>query len=378
MAKTTYKKRVINGKEYYYFRIKEVNGKIKTLYAPTVKKLKEKIDLFNTGVFITKDEYGDFVKDWLYNTHLIDKKPATKAHYSFFFKKYIVNSPIYNIKLIDLNAIHIQKYYNDLINKGVTVNTIKGLNKIVLPSIRYAYDVNKIVKDFSRLIVLPKENRINDTKGITIFTEEEQKIFINAIKGHNLEMLFTTALFTGMRQGELLALTWEDIDLTNNTINVNKSYKYVTNVITNKYEDTISKPKTKSGIRVVPIPAFLSQKLKQHKIKQKELRLTCANLWSNNNLIFCNQFGKYLSSSNISKNLKNILKNNNLKPLRFHDLRHTYATRLFELGENPKTVSTILGHSNISITLDTYTHVLDDLKEKTVSKLDLLYNSQMA
>lgn len=99
-----------------------------------------------------------------------------------------------------------------------------------------------------------------------------------------------------------------------------------------------------------------------------------SNLYEDNNLVFCNMYGRYLDSSNTRKRFKRILSANGIKERKFHDLRHTYATRLFELGEEPKTVQSLLGHSNISITLDTYITVLDSLKKRAASKLNDLYN----
>lgn len=317
-----------------------------------------------------------FFKDWLYNTHMTNKKPSTKERYNSIFKNYIENSSIYELKLKDLTPSDIQNYYNDLIAKGKSVAAIKNLHKLIAPSIRYACDSNRILKDFSRAIVIPKDKedkKLKKVSAVKPFSLKEQLHFIEIIKGHELEMLFLTALDSGLRQGELFALTWNDIDFKNKCITVNKSFKSIKNIKTNKYENIIQTPKTDKSIRVVPIPSRLTDKLKQHKLSQKTQRLKMANLYENNNLIFCNKFGKYLDSGNVLKKFKKILKDNKLEVRKFHDLRHTYATRLFELGEEPKTVQTLLGHSNISITLDTYTHVLDNLKEKAVSKLDNLY-----
>ncbi|KQB76630.1 integrase, partial [Clostridium butyricum] len=122
---------------------------------------------------------------------------------------------------------------NSLIKKGKSVNSIKNLNKIIAPCIRYAFDNNIIIKDFSRSIVLPREKeeeKLAKVKKVQPFTLEEQKKFVKAIDGHDLEMLFLTALNTGLRQGELLALTWKDIDFKNNTIRVNKTVKYISDV----------------------------------------------------------------------------------------------------------------------------------------------------
>ncbi|AUN16101.1 site-specific integrase [Clostridium botulinum] len=381
MAKTIYKKKIKNGKEYYFYRLRHKNlSKPKDIYGATVKELDTKIktiinDLDN-NISNNKEFFGVFFKDWLYNTHMTNKKPSTKERYNSIFKNYIEDSPIYELKLKNLTPSDIQNYYNDLIAKGKSVAAIKHLHKLIAPSIRYACDSNRILKDFSRAIVIPKDKedkKLKKVSAVKPFSLKEQLHFIEIIKGHELEMLFLTALDSGLRQGELFALTWNDIDFNNKCITVNKSFKSIKNIKTNKYENIIQTPKTDKSIRVVPIPSRLTDKLKQHKLSQKTQRLKMANLYENNNLVFCNKFGKYLDSGNVLKKFKKILKDNKLEVRKFHDLRHTYATRLFELGEEPKTVQTLLGHSNISITLDTYTHVLDNLKEKAVSKLDNLY-----
>lgn len=383
MAKTIYKKKMINKQEYYFYRLRHKNlKKPKDIYAKTVKELDNKIKTIinelDNNITNNKEYFGTFLKEWLYNTHMLNKKPSTIERYDSIFRNYIENSSIYDIKLKELTPSDIQTYYNNLINNGKSIASIKSLHKLIGPSIRYAYDSNRIIKDFSRAIIIPKDkedNKLNKVNDVKPFSIEEQIKFINAIKGHELEMLFLTALDTGLRQGELFALTWNDIDFNTRCISVNKSFKNIKNISTGKYEGVIQTPKTEKSIRLVPIPVHLIDRLKQYKLSQKALKLKLSNLYQDNTLIFCNQFGKYLDSGNVLKKFKKVLKDNGLKDRKFHDLRHTYATRLFELGEEPKTVQTLLGHSNISITLDTYTHVLDSLKEKAVSKLDDLYRN---
>ncbi|GAA0860170.1 site-specific integrase [Clostridium nitritogenes] len=386
MARTTYKKKVKNGKEYYFFRLRHENLKSpKDLYGNTVRELEEKIRNLNYeldhGIQNNKECFENFFANWLFEVNFVNKKPSTKERYEGLYRNYIKNSSIADINIKDINQTDIQKYYNNLVKKGTSVSTVRQINKIIAPSIRYAYNNNLIIKDFTGAIVLPtekEETKLNNINKINPFTLEEQQLFTKAIQGHEYEALFLTALNTGMRQGELLALTWNDIDFNNNIISINKSAKYVAPVDKDgrgKGSVLVQTPKTISSIRTIPLPVFLRDKLKQYKIIQSKNRLRLANMYHNNSLVFCNTYGKYLDSSRIRKEFNNVLINNNIEPRKFHDLRHTFATRLFELGENPKKVQTMLGHSNISTTLDTYTHVLESSKESISSKLDDLYNS---
>ena len=384
MAKTTYKKKIKNGKEYYFYRLRHKNLlKPKDIYGTTVKELNNKIKNLiyelDNNIIDTKECFQTFFENWLFEVNFINKKPSTKERYEGLYRNYIKNSSISFINIKDITQTDIQRYYNALVKKNVSVSTIKQLNKIIAPSLRYAHNNNLIIKDFTKAIVLPtekEEDKLKNINKINPFTLEEQQLFIESIKGNEHEVLFLTALNTGLRQGELLALTWADIDFENSTISINKTAKYVTPVDKNgrgKGIILVQTPKTLSSIRTVPIPTFLKDKLKQHKTIQSKNRLKLANIYINNNLVFCNAYGKYLDSSRLRKEFNKILITNQLKARKFHDLRHTFATRLFELGENPKKVQTILGHSNISTTLDTYTHVLESSKESISNKLDNLY-----
>ncbi|MFT8343039.1 tyrosine-type recombinase/integrase [Clostridium beijerinckii] len=382
MAKTIYKKKIKNGKEYYFYRLRHENlRKPKDIYAASVAELKEKIKKSTTeldhNIINNKDCFENFLFDWLFDVCLINLKPSTKERYYSTYKLYVKNSPISDIPVKDLKARDLQTYYAKLIKAGKSIHCVKTLNKLIGGAIRYAYSNDMIIKDFSRSVVLPKEDkRKSKFDRVKPFTMDEQIKFLNYIKNHSLEMLFIAALNTGMRQGELLALTWNDINFNDGCIDVNKNVKFIMEVDrdgTSKGKLIVQIPKTVNSIRKVDVPPFLVEMLKHHKIAQNENRLKLANKYENNNLVFCNKYGKYLTSGTTNVKFKEILKNMNLQDRCFHDLRHTYATRLFELGENPKTVSELLGHANVSTTLDIYTHVLDSMKEKAISKLNDLY-----
>lgn len=385
MARTRYKKRTINNKMYFYYKIKDkATNKYKYLYGKTVKELEGKIENFNKkqsyNIKDTKEYFSDFFREWLYNVKFLNIKQSTQSLYDGIYNIHIKNSELSNIKVKDINISIFQRYYKHLINNGTTANTVKSIHKLIAPCIRYAYNNDLIIKDFSKAIELPK-NKINSSykKEVQPLTAEEQRIFENAIAGDEYEMLYKLALYSGLRQGELLALTWNDINFDKCYIDVNKTIVDIPNKTIagrGKNEKVIQTPKTKSSIRIVNIPKSIITMLLEYKDKQAEILGPYQHLqrFKNLDLIFCSKYGNYLDGSKIRKRFKSVLIDNNIEPRKFHNLRHTYATRLFELGESPKTVQKLLGHSTLSITMDTYTHVLEDMKQKAVNKLDILFN----
>lgn len=379
MAKTVYKKKIKNGKEYYFFRLRHENlDKPKDIYAKTVKELETKIKNITNelehGVKTNEVLFGDFLKDWLYDVKFIGLKPKTKMLYDSVFRNHIKNNEIYNIKLKSLKAIDVQKYFNKLYQKDVSNSLLSATNRIIAPCIRYAYNNGYIIKDFSRMYSVPKKSETNDKK-VKPFTLEEQKKFLKAIEGHRYEVLFLVALYTGLREGEILALTWNDIDFIKNTVTVNKTISRVVNVTKegrSKEYVKVGTPKTAKGNRIVPLPGFLVKRLKQYKLFKKEESLKIGIQFKENNNLFTTSTGGIIAAPNLQITFKEILLKTGLEHRKFHDLRHTYATRLFELGESAKTVQELLGHSSISMTLDIYTHVLKETKETAVKKLDEL------
>lgn len=387
MSKRTYKKKIKNGHEYYFYRLIHPNlDKPLDITAKSVKELDEKINKkkkeLDNGIINNKQSFGVFFTEWLFDVNFIKCKPSTKERYEGIYRNYIKNSSIYNKKLKDLKPMDIQYYYNDLREDGKSVGVVKSLHKLIVPCIRYAYHNDIIIKDFTKAIEVPietEEIKLSKKSEVNPFTEEEQKKFEDAIKDNELEALFIMALDTGLRQGELLALTWDDIDLDNGLIVVNKAIKSVADVSSNgrgKSKIISQTPKSQKGTRKVRMTKRQITILKKHKRKQFENTLKLEIEYNKNDLVFCNSYGNYLDASNVRKRFSRIFELNDIRKIKFHDLRHTYATRLFELGEEPKVVQELLGHSNISMTLGTYTHVLDSLKVKAINKLDLLYESR--
>lgn len=171
----------------------------------------------------------------------------------------------------------------------------------------------------------------------------------------------------------MLELLWEVIDFDGKEISINMTVNFVRVDKKKKRVKDISTPKTKNSVRVIPLPERTKVILLTHQVLQRERLISFGKTQEVDTPVFSTSVGTYFERQAILKIIKPIYKKAGITGKNFHDLRHTYATRLFELGEQPRTVQMLLGHSDVSTTLNVYTHVLDELKVKSASKIDQFY-----
>lgn len=351
----------------------------KEFYGKTQKEVKEKLEQFKKQYLMDHIQVDDktTVEEWFY-TYIFEYKqnkikPSSFERYEGIYRNYILGSSLGKTKLCKLNVTTIQKYYNYLLNNNTPGATIKSINQHLKPCLGEAEKEDYINKNYAKLVELPKIKK-EDT--LEILTINQQKQFLQAIKGHKLEVLFLIALGTGLRLGEILGLKWEDIDFNNSTLSVKRSLKRVSFInkdLTKEYKVIEQEPKTSNSYRTVPIPKDILIKLKEHKKTQNKEILKYGNLYNNNSYIFCNKLGYPLDSKQPTRNLQSILKKLDIEPIKFHGLRKTYATRLFEANVQPKTVQSLMGHSDISITMNIYTQVMEEVKNEAVDKINNLF-----
>ena len=378
-----YDKVTIHGQIYFRYRHWDsiLKKYTKNLYGDTLKELKKKYQEFsemsNAGVCEESTTFVNFCKDWLYTVHLVDKKPSTKARYDSAFNTHIKNSYFGKIPLQKITSSDLQKYYNEKF-KEKGVNVVKSIHKLMSPCVRYAYQNGNIMRNFAETVKIPKDlsKAIDQHKKVKPLTLEEQRAFVKVLEGNKFAALYNTALDTGMRQGELFALTWGDLDFPGLSIRINKNHSCVKDIVTRKQVSYITDTKTAKSNRMIPMAQRTRNILLAHNRVQKEQLLKIGIIQKDTTLVFGTIVNTALDSANVLKELKRVYVKINILDKTFHDLRHTYATRLFELGEPGKTVQELLGHSDINVTLGTYTHVLEKQKIKTASLIDALYDTE--
>ncbi|WP_343100989.1 tyrosine-type recombinase/integrase [Romboutsia sp. MSSM.1001216sp_RTP31141st1_G3_RTP31141_220114] len=351
----------------------------KEFYGKTQKEVKEKLENFKKQYLMQHIEIDNSttLEEWLY-TYMFEYKknkikPSSFERYEGIYRNYILNTTLGKTKLFKLNITAIQKHYNTLLNNGTSPSTIKSINQVLKPCLGEAEKQDYIQKNYAKLIELPK---IKKDDKFEVLTLEQQKLFLNAIDGHKLQALFLVALGTGLRLGEILGLKWSDIDFNKSTLSVNRSLKkvcFIDENLSKEYKVIEQEPKTINAYRSVPIPKDVLLKLKEHKINQNKEMLKAGKLYDNKNYVFCNELGYPLDSKKPTRNLKSILAKLNIEPIKFHGLRHTYATRLFEANVPPKTVQALMGHSDITLTLNIYTKVMDNVKVEAIDKINNIF-----
>ena len=196
-------------------------------------------------------------------------------------------------------------------------------------------------------------------------TPSEVQLFLDAIGGDRLEALFILAVAVGLRLGEALGLLWDDaVDLDQGTLTVRYALQRVDKQL------TLVEPKTLKSRRTLYLPQFLKAALLRHRAVQEEERLVAGSRWRETGFVFTTKIGTPLDGSNVTKRFQRLLQKNGMRRMRFHDLRHVCASLLLLKGVHPRLVMETLGHSQISLTMNTYSHVISALQKEVASQMD--------
>jgi integrase len=348
-------------------RVTLPDGTRRSFYGPTEQDAHRKLvealyEQQNNDSGTEAMRVGDFLDTWLERVAKPRIRPQT-------YKSYEVNIRVHlkpalgRLRLDQLQPAHIQDLIEAKVKAGLAPKSIQYMHSVLRNALNHAVRWEYIGRNPAALVDKPR----SEHHEILPFSREEAHRFLSAIKGNRLEALYTVALTMGLRQGEALGLRWRDVDLDMGYIRVSRQLQRVNH----KYE--LVELKTKRSQRPLAVPPAIMDTLVEHKRHQADEREAAGRRWHETDLVFTRPDGYPLSGSVVTHTFQDLLSSAGLQKRRFHDLRHSCATLLLAQGVSPRVVMEILGHSQISLTMNTYAHVLPEMGRDAANRMsDLL------
>ena len=293
--------------------------------------------------------------------------PLSRSKYKSEIKNHIVPA-LGALQLDAVSGLHVQSFYNSLTKAGLSGKTVSGIASILRKSFSKAVKQKLMQSNPCLTADLP----CIEKPEIDPLTDGEIPRFLAAIVGHPLEHAFALALFTGLREGELLGLSWGQVDFTNRKLTISQQLQKSRE--TGEY--VIRECPKNRKIRTFAPPDIAWEHLKLQRVKQLKMQLAAAGMWDNpDNLVFTDAYGKHLAISTFYKQFKVVATNLGRPELRVHDLRHTTATIAIASNADIKSVQNLLGHATAAFTLNTYAHTSEKMMQDTASRMQAYYSS---
>lgn len=354
-------------------------GKRKSLYGRNLKELKHRLrqaiyenenELNIIDNKITLDEWYD---KWMQIYKMPVIRPNTKRHYEHIYTKHI--SPRLGMLVInEITQLQVKALVNKLNDSGYQWETQNKVRVILLDMFDRALEDNFVKRNPAKGIRLPK----NKPEERMILSVEQQAEFFECSAGTFYDNLFVVAVNSGLRPGELFALTWEDVDFDAMQLNVDKSLLYQKLDGDTQKEFHLGPPKTESSVRKVPINQKCSAALKRQYMLKQVIAKRSVKKSEFSDRLFVTRFNTPLNSELYNEAIKRIVNEINLQkdsleyiePFGGHTFRHTFATRCIESGVQPKVLQKYLGHADIKMTMDLYVHATEDFQKEEMKKLD--------
>lgn len=347
-----------------------INGKLKrkSLYGKTRKEVQEKLTQTlrtvqqGLPVITGRKSVETFLNDWLETVVKPSTRPKTYHSYKQIVRLHLIPG-LGRFDLSKLTALDVQRFLNEKQHTSLSPRTVLYLRDVLRNALNQAVKWDLVPRNVAELTEGPKARQHQ----FRSLTPQEAQSLLAVAGGHRLEALFTVALAVGLRIGEALGLRWNDIDLNAKSLTVNNQLQKIDGV------PKLVEPKSSRGRRVVALPAFAVTALQDHRKRQEEIdRATAGDKWIETGFVFTSDIGSPLDDSNVRRILRGLLEKAQLPHMRFHDLRHTCASLLLAQKVAPRVVMEILGHSQISLTMNTYSHVMPALEREAADLMDSL------
>jgi integrase len=316
--------------------------------------------VFDAGT-VTLSEY---LERWLNDSVKDTVRPRTWERYEQNSRIHIVPA-LGRMKLKALTPAHVRGLYRQKLEERLAPRTVNYIHVTLHKALKQAVADGLLPRNVTEAVNAPRPEK----KEIRPLTPEQARAFLEAIREDRLEALYVLAITAGMRQGELLGLRWSDVDLEAGTLQVRRSLASTKDGVA-----VYNEPKTAKGRRNVKLSGLALEALKRHRAAQNAERLKLGSLWEDHGLVFSDPSGKPMRRWWLDRwSLAPLLERAGLpKAVTFHGLRHTCATLMLAGGVHTKVVQEMLGHADVSITLNVYSHVLPGMQDEAARRMDAL------
>jgi integrase len=335
--------------------------------AEVSKRLLEVRGQVSRGLYVEPDNMtlADWMDIWFKEYVLLSKKPSTATSYEDSIKLHIIPYLGRN-KLQKLRPDQVQSGFNELVRKHYAPATIRKARTILHTALQRAVRNHLILTNPCEDIEIPKEHQDE----VRYFTVTEQKRFLEALPDNTPGRALGFILGTGLRASECCGLRWCDVHRDEFTVShtILRSRDFESEE--QRTVLTSGTPKTRAGARTIPLSNRLSEILVEQRKEQRIIRMKCGSKWNDQDLVFTTALGTPLEGRNLTRALHEVLDKAGIERLGVHALRHTFATRAVENGMDYRTLSEILGHARVAITMQLYVHSTDETKRKAMAAMD--------
>jgi integrase len=340
----------------------------RTVYGRTRKEVHEKVTKLvrqaQEGVVApnSKLTVERYLTEWLANVAKRSVRPSTYRAYEMFVRVHIV--PAIGRKRLDaLSAPEVRRLVNAKLDSGLSLASVRKMHAVLRAALEQAVRDDLLIRNVAKLVRLP----VPRSPEIQVFTVDEARQVLDASSGHRLHAVWVLLLSMGFRKGECLGLRWSDVDLDEGSLRVRTIVQRVDGVL------VLVEPKTPKSRRTIPLPAVCVSALREHRRRQAVERLKMGPSWLDLDMVFPTSVGTLFDPDNLNRELDKLCAKAGVPRIRVHDLRHTCATFLLTQGVPLRVVMEILGHSQISVTANTYTHVASALQRDAMDRMHDLF-----
>jgi integrase len=306
----------------------------------------------------------DFLDDWLRTSVAVRCRTRTVESYRETVARYVIPA-IGHLRLAKVEPRDVSRMLTALTDRhDLSPTTVHYVHTVLRIALGHAVRLGLVGRNVAMIVDAPSRARPEQHP----LTAQQARIFLGDVAHDRLGPLYSIAIATGMRQGELLGLRWGDVDLDRGTVAVRHALRRGDRVLTD--------PKTDRARRTIRLAPDFIETLRQHRVRQLEDRLAAGDEWSEGGYVFTTRIGRPLHGRNVLTSLHAALAKSGLPRQRFHDLRHAYATLMLEDGEELVVVSRNLGHTNTSTTADIYAHVTAPMAERSAARIESILRTQ--